>query len=345
MIQAARVREPSGIKRIWAGKEMTMQHAGEASAPSKGLVHQALIYGSEQEFMDVALPFVEQGVASGEPTLVAVGEWNVENLRAALGDAPPGLTLASVERWYDTSARTRERLGRWVAERADRGRVRVMGEPPWAVGHPAQVRDWARHESVLNLAFSEYPVTFVCPYDARVMPEDILGHARSTHPEIVDSAGVTRSGGYEEPVEFCRRLDSAVDRPAGEPFAELRFGLADLPEVRRAVGAIATEAGLARSRADELVLAVNEVATNAVVHGGPPATLRFWHGDDEIVFEVSDGGDGIRDALAGQLAPPTAERGGRGLWLTRLLCDAVEIRNGTGCTVSLHATVPSFSVG
>jgi anti-sigma regulatory factor (Ser/Thr protein kinase) len=321
-----------------------MQSVGEASVPSLGLVHRALIYGSEQEFMDFALPFLEEAIAAEEPTLVAVQERSVENLRAALGGAPPGVTLFSVEQWYDTSARSREKFGRWIADRADRGRVRLIGEPPWAVGHEAQVRDWARHESVLNVAFAEYPVTFICPYDARVLPEDILSHARSTHPQIVGPTGVTDSESYEAPLDFCRRLDHAVAGPGGEPFAELRFGLADLPEVRRAVGSMASEGGLARSRADELVLAVNEIATNAVVHGGPPATLRFWQADGELVFEVSDAGEGIKDALAGQLTPPTAGFGGRGLWVTRLLSDAVEIRNAVGCTVSVHATVPSLGV-
>jgi len=114
--------------------------------------------------------------------------------------------------------------------------------------------------------------------------------------------------------------------------------------VRRTIGSLALEAVLPRSRADELVLAVNEIATNAIVHGRSPATVRAWRLDDELVFEVSDSGSGIKDVLAGQLTPSKAGLGGRGLWLTRLLCDAVEIRNGVGCTVSMHATAPSYSL-
>jgi hypothetical protein len=154
-----------------------MHNDGEASDPVQGLVHQALIYGSDQEFMDFALPFVEDAIAADEPALVAVQERNIEHLRDALGGARPGVTLFSVEQWYDTSARTRDKFARWVAQHADGGRVRLIGEPPWAIGHEAQVRDWARHESVLNVAFSEYPVTFICSYDARVLPQDIIDHA------------------------------------------------------------------------------------------------------------------------------------------------------------------------
>jgi anti-sigma regulatory factor (Ser/Thr protein kinase) len=331
-----------------------MQFDGEASDAVEGFVHQALIYRSDQEFMDVAVPFVEDAALSREPTLVAVQERNVENLNAALGGPMPDVTLLSVEQWYETSARTREKFGRWVAQHTDGGhkhrrringgRVRVIAEPPWAVGHEAQVRDWARHESVLNVAFAERPVTFICPYDARVLPPEIIRHAQSTHPELVDSRGATSSELYEDPLEFCRRLNTSVSHPTGEPGTELTFGLADLPALRRTIHSLATEAGLPGARADELVLAVHEIATNAVVHGRSPATLRVWRVDSELVFEVSDCGEGIKDVLAGQLTPAAASLGGRGLWLTRLLSDAVEIRNGTGCTVAIHATAPAFTL-
>jgi anti-sigma regulatory factor (Ser/Thr protein kinase) len=327
-----------------AGRRSGMQFAGEASGTVQGFVHQALIYESDREFTDVALPFVEEAAVSGEPTLVAVRESNVESLRAALGRIPPGVTLFSVEQWYETSARTREKLRSWVAEHADGARVRVIGEPPWAIGHDAQVRDWARHDSVLNLAFAGSPASVICAYDARELTPEIIEHAESTHPLIVGPEGASYSEAYENPLEFCRRLDSSVADHAGEPCAELSFGLADLAAVRRTIGSLALEAGLPRSRADDLVLAVNEIATNAVVHGRSPATVRAWRTDGELVFEVTDCGSGINDALAGQLAPARGDLGGRGLWLTRLLCDAVEIRNGVGCTVSMHATAPSYSL-
>ena len=38
-----------------------MSFLGEASAPTEGFLHPALIYGSDQEFMEVTLPLVEEG--------------------------------------------------------------------------------------------------------------------------------------------------------------------------------------------------------------------------------------------------------------------------------------------
>ena len=172
----------------------------------------------------------------------------------------------------------------------------------------------------------------------------MLEHAHSTHPLIADADGLVENGSYEDPHQFCRRLNSRVRRPEGEPETELDFDLADLRKVRRMVTSMAIASGLSGSRADELALAVNEIASNAVVHGRPPATLRIWHQDGELIYEVSDAGEGIEDVLAGQLTPPSAGIGGRGIWLSRMLGDAVEIRNGSGCTVSIHAKAPALAV-
>src|SRR5215208_1975053 len=213
-----------------------MSFLGEASAPTEGFLHPALIYGSDQEFMEVALPLVEEGIARAEPTLVAVQARHVDNLRSALGGEPEEVTLLSVEQWYETSARTRDKFARWAGERINRHkdsrgetrRVRLIGEPPWAVGNDAHIRDWARHESVINLAFEAMPVTLICPYDSRMLPTEIVEHAKSTHSVLAAQEGMTRSTSYEEPLGFCRRLDSRVRQPDFPPTAEIDFGLADL---------------------------------------------------------------------------------------------------------------------
>jgi hypothetical protein len=99
------------------------------------------------------------------------------------------------------------------------------------------------------------------------------------------------------------------------------------------------------ARAGEVALAVNEIASNALLHGSPPATLRIWSTPGKMICEVTDVGGGITDPLAGQLTPSVHGIGGRGIWLARMLCDAVEIRNGTGCTVSLHVSADDVEAG
>ena len=318
-----------------------MRPNARETGDSRRFVHQALIYESEEQFLAGAVPFVERGVAAGEPVLAAVQGANAEALRAAIGTDAPGFSIVPAEDWYETSARTREKVASWVEEHGDGGRVRLIGEPAWALGHEAQVRDLARHESVVNVAFADCPVSFICPYDARTLPDEILEHAERTHPELVAGDGeAAASSAYEDPHSFCSGL--ARDAPhAGTPVSELEFGSADLPALRRLVEWESLFAGLEPTRVDELVLAVNELATNALVHGEAPARLMIWNEDGEVIFEVEDRGEGIGDALAGQLRPSPGGAGGRGLWLSRLMADALEIHSDEDSnTVALHVSLP-----
>ena len=56
-------------------------------------------------------------------------------------------------------------------------------------------------------------------------------------------------------------------------------------------------AGLTEGRANDLVLAVSEVAANTLRHTRSPGTLAIWHDEDEVVCEIRDAGT-ITDPLA-----------------------------------------------
>jgi anti-sigma regulatory factor (Ser/Thr protein kinase) len=110
----------------------------------------------------------------------------------------------------------------------------------------------------------------------------------------------------------------------------------DLSRVRALVLARALGADLTRARANDLVLAVSEVAANTLRHTSDPGTLTMWHDDDEIVCEVHDEGV-ITDPLAGRRRPAPDAAGGHGLWLVYQVCDLVELRSGTdGTTIRMH---------
>lgn len=319
--------------------------AGQAglSGPSggRGFEHQALIYGSEQEFVDAMLPFVRAGVEAGEPVLIATQRLNVESLREALGADAAATQLLAAEEWYETSAQTKVKFGEWVASNSGGGRVRLIGEPPWPLGSEAGIRDWARYESVLNVSFAGLPVSLVCPYDTRLLPPSIIEHAESTHPEVHAHDGVGTSSRFREPQEFCRQLDRELASRRDPPVVKLEYGRDQLVEVRRLARDEASRAGLSPKRVEEVMLAVDEVATNGLVHGERPAALRIWRDPGELVFEVCDRGGTLDDPLAGQFPPPGHRPGGWGLWLSRLMSDALEVYRAPGRTcVRIHASVP-----
>jgi anti-sigma regulatory factor (Ser/Thr protein kinase) len=150
------------------------------------------------------------------------------------------------------------------------------------------------------------------------------------------------SGGYgsTHAAEFRHPIltsgSDRIRRPSWDPEIELEFGVTDLARIRRMVRTVGLDAGLSDEKADALVIAVNEITTNAVVHGRPPAVLRVWTSADDVLCEVRDAGHGIDDEFAGQVLPVPDSVGGRGLWLARVLCDDLDIGRDGESAVSLR---------
>ncbi|MCM3925569.1 ATP-binding protein, partial [Frankia sp. AiPs1] len=125
----------------------------------------------------------------------------------------------------------------------------------------------------------------------------------------------------------------------GPPRAEVAFGRGDLGLVRAAATRAALADGLGEDRAGDLELAVHEVATNSVRHGGGQGIARFWTADGCLICEVTDSGR-LADRLAGRRRPDLDLSGGRGLWLVNQLCDLVQLRSGhAGTTVRMFMYV------
>jgi anti-sigma regulatory factor (Ser/Thr protein kinase) len=120
----------------------------------------------------------------------------------------------------------------------------------------------------------------------------------------------------------------------------MMFTRDDLPDVRRLAASCASRAGMSADGLDDFVIAVNEVATNAVRHGSPSAWLRLWSNGGAMVAEVRDSGQWAGGAPGGDASQRRDDHGGMGLKITRLICDAVHIRTGShGTAVSLRMTL------
>ena len=125
------------------------------------------------------------------------------------------------------------------------------------------------------------------------------------------------------------------DGPGERLLIRLALSRATVTRARHEVAGCAAAAGLAGQALDDFVLAVNELATNAVRHGGGTGVLTLWRtGRGELACEISDGGTGIpASRLAEHDRPAPSATGGWGLWLARRLCDDVAIETGNGGTV------------
>ncbi|SEL32169.1 ATP-binding protein [Nonomuraea pusilla] len=118
--------------------------------------------------------------------------------------------------------------------------------------------------------------------------------------------------------------------PPGTPVTELRFHLPDLPRVREVAEGEARGFGMSADVVSDLVIAVNEVATNAVTHGGDHARLRMWRNGGDLYVEVRDEG-------AWKPGPQPGSVGGMGLWVCRLLAADLTVHAGEdGSTVTMR---------
>ncbi|WP_079032454.1 sensor histidine kinase [Streptomyces specialis] len=302
---------------------MTMPAAAEP------FVHPALFYGDEREYLAGTVPFVLEGLASGEPVAVAVPGGNLSLLRAELGDDARRVKLFDMTEAGRNPGRIIPRVLRAFADaHPGDGRVRIIGEPIWAGRTGTEYPACAQHEALINHAFTGRPVTILCPYDVAALDPLVVADARATHPVVIEG-GITGPSDAYAPDRIVAAYNEPLtppDRAAAFPFdADL------LPDARHFATDRAAGHGLAGDRLDDLALAVAELTTNSVVHGGGAGTLRIWAEGPQVVCEVSDRGE-IKDPLAGRRPPARDQIGGRGLLLVHCVADLVRIHTGPGGT-------------
>jgi anti-sigma regulatory factor (Ser/Thr protein kinase) len=116
---------------------------------------------------------------------------------------------------------------------------------------------------------------------------------------------------------------------------DMEFTAGLLYAVRQAAAAHAAAAGLSVARAGDVMLAVHELASNAVRHGAGRGRLRMEDRDGSLCCQVDDAGRGPhggRDRAGADAAGGWPYARGHGLWLVRLLADEMRVVSGPGGT-------------
>jgi anti-sigma regulatory factor (Ser/Thr protein kinase) len=305
------------------------------------LVHQGLLYASREEFLACTLPFIRQGLVRGDLIWVMSPIRNAGWLRAALGADARQLVFGDCNEWYRHPVRALAALNRAVREGAGKQHLRMIGEPWWTTRTGPENTEQVRNESLLNVALASADAAVLCTYDIRVVDDDVVAQVARTHPEMVVNGGTRSSPDYTDPAVFAAECDS-LPLPAPPSSAlQLAFNqLGQLATLRAFMTSYATWAGAAAQAVSQFVQAVDEVATNAIEHGGGSGVIRIWTDSRSMSCEISDTGSGLSDPLAGHLPLPPGRAGGCGLWLARQFCDLVEVRSSSaGTTVRLHLTL------
>jgi anti-sigma regulatory factor (Ser/Thr protein kinase) len=294
-------------------------------------VHPALFYADTDEYLAGTVPFIQAGLAAGEPVMVAVPGANLDRIRVALGGDADRVRLHDMQ----VAGRNPGRIipGVLLAFAAAHAGmpVRIIGEPIWAGRSALEYPACAQHEALINAAFAGRSATILCPYDTTRLDPAWVEDAYATHPTVWTATARHDSARYRDPVVVA----AGFDRPLPDPpvhAATTSIGVATLAPVRRFVAARARAAGLSEDRIIDLTIAVSELAANTDEHTAGDGTLAMWVEGGQVVCQVTDTGH-LTDPLAGRLpVPPDRPTGGRGLVLVNQLCDLVRIHTRPGAT-------------
>ena len=127
------------------------------------------------------------------------------------------------------------------------------------------------------------------------------------------------------------------------------FDASSLSALRTATQACAVKAGMPAERATDVVIALHELAANAVRHGAGSGRLRIWDHIGALYCRVDDDGPaatltaaarGGGDDSGQNLADRWPREAGHGLWLARQVADQMTLRcdsRGTSAVITFSA--------
>jgi anti-sigma regulatory factor (Ser/Thr protein kinase) len=147
-----------------------------------------------------------------------------------------------------------------------------------------------------------------------------------------------------------------VERP---PILDTVFDSETFHVLRADVQVLARRAGLPDHRVEDMVLAIHELAANAVHHGAGAGRLRIWNLAGVLHCQVDDGppgfggpaapGAGHRDGGATETESPSSPSTvsswqaapGHGLWVVQQVADQLQVTSGAQGTSAAVTFSPS----
>ena len=290
-----------------------------------------MAFASSGELVAELAPRVADALRAGDSVTAVLDDEAGRGLRAALGPAsaavefPDPYEVHSVP-GFTTAARW-ARSGRQLP--APGTRALIVGQQ--LLGLPGCGPDyWARVCVGLEVAAAGLPLTVLCPFP------DGPAHwtrVRPTHPVLAGGNGSTANSAYRPPHEVV--VDHPLPPPPdlGPPAAELTFRGTDLGALRHLTAQLAARGGLDSERTADVVLAINELASNSIEHGPGSGRLRMWI-DDGLLAEVADAGR-LTEPFPGLRQPAVTGARGRGFWLAGELSDVMQVWDRAGTVIRL----------
>lgn len=300
-----------------------------------GLLHSALIYQSQQEYLDFVTRFVSDGLAMDEAVMVAVPSEQLALLHDALGTFESSADLQMVD--ITEVARNPSRLmameGAFVDDHPDQ-RVRIVSQVAWPGRTAEELVACVEHEALVNGAMDGYQVTGLCLYDGRRLDDDVLADARATHPLLWSGDALQRSADYAPDAALQRCNRPLPGNPGAVTYLVKKSS--DLSPARSFATNYAGWIGLSQDGIEDLQLVATELASNSLMYTDGACQLAFWRDDGYLVCEARDTGC-FDDPLVGRMDPGPCGPASRGLYLVNAISDLVRTHTTTsGTTIQAY---------
>jgi anti-sigma regulatory factor (Ser/Thr protein kinase) len=286
------------------------------SADGRGLVHHGLLHPPAADLAEILAPLVAQRLAGGQPVLAVLPAATAAKVQSRLPTLA-GLHTADAGAVYRRPGRVLAYYAGWVAETSPGEPVTIVAAPDPGGDDPYRAAWWRHIDALTSQALAPCNLTLICAY-----PNDpaTATAIRQAHPSLLNGA-VTASPDYLPTDQFLARHPLPAPSELGSPqVTHILDHPSELAELRQVVRDHVSRAGLTGERGEDFVLAVTEVASNAVEHGVPPVAVCLWTTATSIIFQITDNGH-FTEPLAGLLPPPANQSRGRGLWMAHQLCD------------------------
>ncbi|GAB3227478.1 sensor histidine kinase [Glycomyces halotolerans] len=301
--------------------------------------HPAMFYSGADSYLAGTIPYIDAGLSAGEPVAVAVPAPNLASVRDALGACADHVLLIDMAEAGANPGRIIPGVLHAFADAHFDHRVRIITESIWPARTEAEYPACAQHEALINLAFTGRDATILCPFDTAGLDRHMTADARATHPVLIDHTGRHHSDQYD-PGRVFTDHNRQLPRPPRSAI-ERAVDPATLNNARWFLTSYGRNAGLSVDQLIDLEIAVTELLTNSIKHGGGSGTLRVWADDRHLICDVSDAGH-LTDPLAGRRPADGDERHGRGLLLVNHIVDLVRMHTSSwGTTVRIHLRLPT----
>ncbi len=289
------------------------------------------MWSDAREFASVLGPFVEEGLAAGEPVMVAMIREHANWLRDALGAGARKVKFVDMAVLGRNPARIIPAWQSFLDDHSADGKpARGIGEPIWTGRRPEEILECQLHEALLNVAVDpKTPFWLICPYDVHGLDADVIEEAHRSHLTVMDGSQSRSHPLYGGRTHVETMFEAELRPLPGEP-GESAFTLENVESLFGIVTLDAYAAGLGSDKIADLAGTVRRLATASLSRGATHGTLQIWHSPQALVCDVSDN-TVIDDVLVGRRSMHAD--GPDGLWQANELCDLVQVRSGSAGTL------------